>query len=80
MLLPNTTANQALTLTEKLRQLIENTGFNSHGSAINITVSCGISDFNGDDTREAVFERADQALYQAKEQGRNRCIIADPAS
>ncbi len=80
MLLPNTTANQALILTEKLRHLIENTGFNSHGSAINITVSCGISDFNGDDTREIVFERADQALYQAKEQGRNRCIIADPAS
>ncbi len=79
MLLPNTTASQALILTEKLRQLVENTGFNSHGNAINITLSCGISDFNGDDTREAVFERADQALYQAKEQGRNRCIIANPA-
>ncbi len=79
MLLPNTTADQALILTEKLRHLIETTGFNSHGNAINITVSCGISDFNGNDTQEAVFERADQALYQAKEQGRNRCVIADPA-
>jgi diguanylate cyclase len=38
-----------------------------------ITISCGVSEFKPGDTPEQVFERADKALYEAKNSGRNRC-------
>lgn len=42
-----------------------------------ISVSIGIAEVNHDHTWKDVFERADKALYQAKETGRNRCVIAE---
>ncbi len=75
MLLPNTDTSSALILANKLRQTIETTSFNADGTSVSITISCGITEFVPEDTDETAFERADQALYQAKEQGRNRCCI-----
>ncbi|PPD34516.1 MAG: GGDEF domain-containing protein [Methylomonas sp.] len=75
MLLPNTHAHQALEMAEKIKDLIESSGFNYNGENINLTLSCGISDFSGEDQHDEVFVRADQALYQAKQAGRNRCMI-----
>ncbi|WP_432742650.1 GGDEF domain-containing protein [Methylobacter sp. G7] len=75
MLLPNTDSQSALILANQLRQTIEKTGFNASGTSVAITVSCGITAFITDDTDETAFERADQALYQAKQQGRNRCCV-----
>jgi diguanylate cyclase len=75
MLLPNTDSKSALILANQLRQTIEKTGFNASGVSVDITISCGITEFTLDDTDETAFERADQALYQAKEQGRNRCCV-----
>ncbi|MDP2097521.1 MAG: diguanylate cyclase [Methylobacter sp.] len=73
MLLPNTDVKSALILANQLRQIIENTGFNANDMSVIITISCGVTEFIGNDTDETAFERADQALYQAKEQGRNQC-------
>jgi diguanylate cyclase len=75
MLLANTSKESALTLANQLRKRIEQTGFNSNGSSISITISCGITEFIAGDTDEAAFERADQALYKAKQQGRNQCCL-----
>ncbi|MDP1774592.1 MAG: diguanylate cyclase [Methylobacter sp.] len=75
MLLPNTDSQSALIVANQLRQTIEKTGFNASGASVAITISCGITEFTLNDTDESAFERADQALYQAKEQGRNRCCI-----
>ena len=45
---------------------------------MSITVSIGLADGAPDrDTPEAVFERADQALYRAKKAGRNRVLADD---
>jgi diguanylate cyclase len=76
MLLPSTDKNGAFVLADKIRKTIEQSGFNSNGSAIKITISCGISEFVDQYTHEEVFEQADQALYKAKEQGRNCCIVS----
>lgn len=76
MLLPNTEAKDAMVLAEAIRTIIANTGFHFNGEAVELTVSCGISEFREGDNQEAVFERADQALYQAKQTGRNRCVMA----
>lgn len=75
MLLPNTDSQSALILANQLRQIVEKTGFNASGASVTITISCGITEFMPNDTDETAFERADQALYQAKEQGRNRCCV-----
>jgi len=75
MLLSNTDAQAALITANKLRQLIEKTAFNSSGKKISITISCGITQFTGNDTGESAFVRADKALYEAKKKGRNQCVV-----
>jgi len=75
MLLPNTNKESALILANQLRTTIERTGFNSNGSAVVVTISCGIAEFTPGDNDESVFERADKALYRAKQQGRNQCCV-----
>lgn len=79
MLMPNTQASQALTIAEKIRVLIERSGFNYNTVAINLTLSCGICEFTDDDQHDDVFIRADGALYQAKQSGRNRCERYKPS-
>ncbi|BCG62486.1 MAG: diguanylate cyclase [Methyloprofundus sp.] len=76
MLLSDTDKKSAWVLAEKVRKIIAKTGFNSAGKAIGITISCGIAELQQGDTQETVFERADKALYQAKKNGRNQCVIA----
>lgn len=58
-------------LAEKLRLAVAACGFHFRGESVRITVSCGISAFHDGDTAERVFERADQAMYRAKQAGRN---------
>jgi diguanylate cyclase len=66
-----------LPVAEKRRAAVEATGFHFRQDAVTITASCGIAEFRDGDSAEQWFERADQALYRAKQQGRNRCEIAD---
>ena len=74
MLLPETAAEEALKLADNLRESIKNCSFHYQGEDVSVTVSCGISNFTRGDTIDQVFERADKALYTAKDQGRNRCV------
>ena len=39
---------------------------------INVTISMGLAEYNGEETGEILFERADKALYDAKTNGRNK--------
>ncbi|GAA0218719.1 diguanylate cyclase domain-containing protein [Marinomonas primoryensis] len=51
----------------------------SYGIVGHITASIGIAAWSADSiTIEKTLSLADQALYEAKGQGRNRCIIATP--
>jgi diguanylate cyclase len=74
MLLPNTSKDAGLFLAEQLRELIQKTGFNSNGQAVPITISCGLTELLDGDTEDSFFERADKALYEAKNNGRNQCV------
>ena len=63
---------------ENLRKLIESTPFMIAGLEHHITISAGIAEF--ETTMNAVMDaidRADQALYVSKEDGRNRCTYYD---
>ncbi len=75
ILMPETSADAALAAAEKLRKKIEECGFHFREKKVTITVSCGISEYRQGDTPESAFERADQALYEAKRSGRNRCVV-----
>jgi diguanylate cyclase len=75
MLFPDTDAQTALLVANKLRTTVEKTSFKASGDKISITLSCGLSQFLTGDTYEAIFERADKALYQAKQNGRNQCVV-----
>jgi diguanylate cyclase len=76
MLLVGTDPTEARVVAEKIRLEISQLGFHFHERKVSITASCGITGFQGDDTPDAAFDRADKALYQAKDAGRNCCIIA----
>ncbi len=76
VLLSNTNSTGADIIAERIRQQIANTQIFHNGNAISMTVSIGISSHHGGDHEnvEALFERADKALYNAKQAGRNRTI------
>jgi diguanylate cyclase len=77
ILMPQTPLQQAKEVAEALREGIASSPFNFGGKPVQITVSFGLTQFlPGDQGHERVFERADAALYQAKRQGRNRCVVA----
>lgn len=76
MLLVGSDEADALSVAQEIRKRVETCEFTTMGKPVDITVSCGLSQFKGQDTYMDVFERADQALYQAKRKGRNRCEVA----
>jgi len=71
---PETQLNDALGLANKIREKVTQSKFHYEGQAVTITASAGLASFKENDTLEDVFKRADQALYKAKESGRNRCL------
>jgi diguanylate cyclase len=72
VIMPNTAAGPAYHVAEKLRNMINATGFHYNHQPIDITVSCGVASFQQGDDPQSVFQRADDALYTAKKSGRNR--------
>ena len=69
-------ANKAggLKVADDMRLAVARAGLHTRSRPVEITVSCGISEFEGADTAETVFERADAALYEAKSSGKNCCV------
>lgn len=76
MLFPETHGPDALTVANKLREIIETSSFNANGNRVKITLSCGITEHIESDNSDSFFERADNALYTAKQTGRNKCVLA----
>lgn len=79
--MPDTDIAFAYSVAERLRRSVESTPFeiSRDPKRLNITISIGIAASEGEgDTAEALLHRADQALYRAKRDGRNR-VVADAA-
>lgn len=70
--------DQTMEIMERLRTRIEQTPYMINGGAFHITISAGIAQFETymNSVMDAV-DRADQALYASKEDGRNRCTCYD---
>ena len=74
-LLPGAELQQAQRLCEELRRKIGAIGFHFGGTPVKVTASVGLTTLRDEDDGDSVFERADQALYQAKRNGRDRCEV-----
>ena len=72
ILLPDARMEDGLSLLERLRVAVEQCPFHFKGEPVTITVSMGITTFKPAERSDMVLKRADEALYRAKHQGRNR--------
>lgn len=73
LILPETSLQKAFELMDRLRGLVEAKSFNKKSRPINATISIGVAQLDLSDSSPLGFcERADKALYKAKEGGRNR--------
>ena len=78
VLLNNIDLQNCLPVAEKTRSLIEGTEFTipAQVSVIHKTISIGVAEYHQGDTVEEFISKADKALYEAKETGRNKVVAS----
>ena len=76
MILPDTAKDQALRTLDRLRSIASEVDWAAISTVMNVTMSAGISEVRQDDSAADILARADAALYNAKDAGRNRVIAA----
>ncbi len=78
MLLPDTELEAALATAEKIRGMIAALPFSFHDHPFTVTTCIGVTPMQAGEAIESLIARADQALYQAKNEGRNRVCSTVP--
>lgn len=75
VLLPNTNIESAVILAERIREAVEGISIELvRGMKIRMTVSIGIASYEKNDDADTFIQKADQALYFAKNNGRNQVV------
>ena len=78
IVLPNSRADAATKQATRLCQDIRNTRIEANNNVLSVTISVGIAQFRvGQENWEGFLHRADEALYKAKDNGRDRWVVAD---
>ena len=77
LLLPETQLEQGRAVAENLRQQVELRKFHYAREPVPITISCGIAQIRQGEKPDAVFQRADKAMYAAKQAGRNQVMTQE---
>lgn len=75
LLMPQTTLADAATAAEKIRAHVEVCPFHYQNKPVKITVSIGVAQRLVDESTDSWIERADQALYKSKNNGRNKVTV-----
>ena len=74
----NTTPSAAMTIAERIRKLVEDKVILYDGQNIEVTISIGVSSYNFDnESAKSIVERADNALYESKRNGRNCVTLSE---
>lgn len=76
IILINTPLRSAMEVAERIRLTVQSTHFQWEGKVLPVTVSVGVSVRLPQEGWESLFKRADDALYQSKQGGRNRVTIS----
>lgn len=78
ILLPNTASAEAAEQAARLCKYVRETRVQVNSHILSVTISIGVAQFrNGEDTWDTLLNRADNAMYEAKNGGRNRLFVAD---
>lgn len=77
VLLSNTGPDGAELLAERIRSTIEALCCTYGDTSLGVTVSLGVACLHDEESGDELFDRADNALYQAKGNGRNQVMVAD---
>ena len=75
--MPQTDREQAKLSADRILLAISSTPFDVDGVEIPATVSIGLATWKYEETVESLLQRADIAMYRAKEMGRNRLELAN---
>lgn len=79
IMLPGTERQEAAYVAERLRRLVERHETPVDGQIIRVTISAGVASYpvHADESADRLLRKADEALYLAKSQGRNRVRLAE---
>lgn len=77
IMLPNATQQEAEHIAGRLRQAIEAQPLQYAGATLSLTTSIGVAGWLAPENPDGLLHRADEAMYQAKRQGRN-CVVLAP--
>lgn len=87
IILPYTKIEEAQMVAQRLRRAVENTKIDiskvntdTDEKIIGVTISLGISEYKPGDNEKTLLQKADKALYKAKESGRNRAEVYEEVS
>lgn len=73
-ILPDTSNQCAMLIAERIRKGLNRKNFYHNGEKIDVLASLGVASQQAADNQNTLFERADAALYEAKQNGRNCCV------
>lgn len=77
LVLPGVEREGALKVAERARRTVEQAVLHPAYEDLRVTISFGVAQRRADEPRAELVERADAAMYRAKQQGRNRVVAAD---
>ena len=76
ILLPSTALENGRNTLDRLREAVGNHDWNSIAQGLSVHLSAGIAEYTPGDTLQSIAKRADDALYRAKQTGRNKVVAA----
>lgn len=78
LILPGTHGDNAVEVAERIRKAFEELTMEpAPGVMVRLTMSLGVAELRTGENAEMLLQRADHAMYQAKQQGKNKTMIAD---
>jgi len=77
VLLPETNTGEALASANRIREAFAARSVSTEQGPIQATISVGVASIRGSESIDRLLQRSDEALYRAKQAGRNTCIRLD---